>query len=146
MNDSTLSIKRRWRRRIPAVIFVVGLLVLGLLPCEARLGESITELKRRYGRPLEVEGTKKASTDHYSFEWESWVVKVIVQDGRSVSEEFTRRDRREFTLQEVRLLLADSTDFGLAWTPVNANTWRQRDRVATWTEKTLLVQDRALGD
>jgi hypothetical protein len=67
----------------------------------------------------------------------------MVQEGLSVSEEFTRTDRRDFTLQEVRDLLVEGSDPGLAWTQVDGSTWQQRDRTAVWTAGSLVVQEKA---
>jgi hypothetical protein len=112
---------------------------------QARLGETIKDLKRRYGQPMEVEATKESGTTRYLYAWDRYTITVLVQEGRSVSEEFTRTDRREFTLQEVRDLLVEGSDPGLAWTQVDGSTWQQRDRTAIWTARSLVVQEKARG-
>jgi hypothetical protein len=112
---------------------------------QARLGETIKDLKRRYGQPMEVEATKETGTTRYLYAWDRYTITVLVQEGRSVSEEFTRTDRREFTLQEVRDLLVEASDPGLAWTQVDGSTWQQRDRTAIWTARSLVVQEKARG-
>ena len=125
-------------------VVAFALVMLFAAPGQARLGESISELKRRYGQPLDVEGTKVARINHYRFQWYSYNVTVAVREGLSVSEEFTRRDRQDFSLAEVQVLLADSSEPGIRWVVEKGNTWKQRDRVATWSQRSLLVQDRGL--
>ncbi len=119
------------------------LFILSVPPGQARLGETYKELKRRYGQTLDAEADKEAGADHYTFRWERYVVKVTVQGGTSVSEEFTREDRREFTAQEVQELLVESSDPGLAWIKVDGSTWKQRDRIATWSARSLVVDEKA---
>ena len=125
-------------------MLALALFMLSAAPSQARLGESISELKRRYGQPLDVEGTKEARISHYRFQWYSYNVTVTVREGLSVSEEFTRRDRQDFSLAEVQGLLMDSSEPGIRWAVENGNTWKQRDRVATWSQRSLLVQGREL--
>ena len=120
------------------------LIVLFALSSEARLGDSLKELKRRYGQSGGSENTKDERAVRYSFYWEQYVINATLQDGLSVSEEFTRQNGRDFTLPEVRYLLQESTP-GLSWTQVDGSTWKQRDRVATWSGKALVVQEKALA-
>jgi len=117
------------------------LVLLFALPSQARLGETLKELKRRYGQPINAENAKETHTTHYSFYWEQYVIEVTLEEGRSVSEQYTRQNRRDFSLQEVRLLLEESSP-GLAWTQVDGSNWKQQDRVATWTGKALVVQEK----
>lgn len=121
------------------------LLAISAVPGEARLGETLRDLKRRYGQPFNAEASKETGTDRYTFAWDRYNVTVTVVDGNSVSEEFTRTDRREFTLQEIRGLLVESSDPGLAWTQVDGSTWKQQDRTAAWSARSLLVQEKARG-
>ena len=123
-------------------VLVFALFMLLAAPSQARLRESIADLKRRYGQPLDVQGTKEAGISHYRFQWYSYMVEVTVREGRSVSEEFTRRDRRDFSLSEIQGLLADSSEPGIAWVAEKGNTWKQSDRMATWSQRSLLVQGR----
>jgi hypothetical protein len=109
----------------------------------ARVGDSLEELKRRYGRPLEITGSKTAPTSHAAFQRDRLRIAVTLTDGLSVSEEFTRRDGQDFTLQEVRILLAENaTSPGASWRQTTATTWLQRDRTATWAGRALLVESR----
>jgi hypothetical protein len=126
-------------RTAPAIV----VFVLSAASAVARVGDSMDELKRHYGRPLDVEGTKKAPIDRCTFQRDQYLIAVNLRDGLSVSEEFTRRDRRDFTLQEVRELLALSGFPGAAWQQVSATTWKQRDRMAVWADRTLAVQSRS---
>lgn len=122
---------------------ILAALLVVLLPLsgEARLGDSLKELKRRYGQPMDGANPKEAGSSQYTFYWEQYTLTVTLLDGFSVAEEFTRRNNRDFTLQEVRYLLNESTP-GLTWTQVDGSTWKQRDRVATWTGKSLVVQEK----
>ena len=122
----------------------LALFMLFAAPSQARLGESIADLKRRYGQPLDVEGTKAARINHYRFQWYSYNVTVTVREGLSVSEEFTRRDRQDFSLAEVQGLLVESSEPGIRWVVEKGNTWKQRDRMAMWSQRSLLVQGREL--
>ncbi len=125
-------------------MLALALSVLFAVPSQARLGESIAELKRHYGQSLGVEGTKEARISRYRFQWYSYSVEVTVREGLSVSEEFTRRDRQDFSLAEVQSLLAESSEPGIRWVVEKGNTWKQRDRVAMWSQRSLLVQGREL--
>jgi hypothetical protein len=127
------------------VALVFFLWVFSAMTGHARLGETIRDLKRRYGQPVNVEATKASRTDRYSFAWDRYDVTVTVQEGRSVSEAFTRADRREFTLQEIHALLIENSDPGLAWLQVDGSTWRQQDRTAVWNARSLLVEEKARG-
>jgi hypothetical protein len=123
---------------------LVAAVVVALLPLsgEARLGDSYKELKRRYGQPMDsATNPKEADSAQYVFYWEQYVITATIQDGFSVAEEFARRNHRDFTLDEVRYLLNESTP-GVSWTQLNGSTWKQRDRVATWSGKTLVVQEK----
>lgn len=124
------------------LLVIFSLLVISAASSQARLGESIKELKRRYGQPIDVQETREAGADRYTFQWQQYTIAVTVLQGLSVSEEFTRQNAREFSLEEVRLLLAESTP-GLTWAQVNGNTWKQRDRVASWSRRSLVVQEKA---
>ncbi len=110
---------------------------------QARLGENLKDLKRRYGQPIDAENSSEAGTSHYTFRWYSYQVAVIVHDGMSVSETFTRNDRKEFSLSDVQDLLVESSDPGLSWKQTDGSTWRQQDRVATWSARTLTVEEKA---
>ena len=138
---------------------------------QARLGETIKDLKRRYGQPMEVEATKESGTTRYLYAWDRYTITVLVQEGRSVSEEFTDEfglegdalcvcamtpepfeavgrwydDFSQTTDEEVRDLLVEGSDPGLAWTQVDGSTWHQRDRTAIWTARSLVVQEKARG-
>ena len=115
------------------------------LPARALLGESLPELQRRYGRPLEAPAPTVKGTDVYTFIWETYNVAVTLKDGQSASEEFAKRDRRSFTLEEVRSLLAEGADPGVAWVQVTATRWKQRDRVAEWAGQSVRISDSAFG-
>lgn len=118
-----------------------AIVVLLAVPGQARLGDSLNELKRRYGQPMDADNTKEAGAAQYSFNWNQYAIIVTLQDGFSVAEEYTRRNGRDFTLQEVNELLKESSP-GLAWTQVDGSTWKQRDRRASWTGKSLLVEEK----
>ena len=105
----------------------------------ARVGESLYELKLRYGRPFDVAGTDESAIDHASFQRDNYRIEVRLRDGRGVSETITKRDRRDFTLQEVQDLLVDAGFPGAAWRQVNPATWTQRDRTAVWSGRTFTV-------
>lgn len=115
-------------------------------PGHARVGETMEELKKRYGHPLDVEGAPEAPTSRWRFQDRQYVIHVTMRKNRSVSEELTRRDGRDFTLEEVRTLLADGSAPGAAWEQVSGTMWRQADRVATWFSRTLLVQSEGVGE
>jgi len=112
-------------------------------PGHARLGDSLKDLKRKYGEPIDAESGSEAGADRYSFRWYNYLVTVTVRDGSSVSEEFARADRKEFSLSEVQQLLMESSEPGLAWTQTDGSTWKQQDRVATWSARSLMVEEKA---
>jgi hypothetical protein len=124
-------------------LLALALCVLLTVPAGARIGESMYELKLRYGRPLDVVGTKETEIDHANFQRDNYYIEVKLRDGRSVSESITKRDRRDFTMQEVQDLLVDAGFPGAAWRQVNSMTWTQRDRTAVWSSKTFTVSSHA---
>jgi hypothetical protein len=119
------------------------LLLLSLATSQARLGENLKDLKKRYGQPIDADGSTEVGADHYVFRWYSYQVSVIIRDGWSVSETFTRNDHKDFSLSDVHDLLVESSDPGLSWTQVDGSTWRQQDRVATWAARSLTVEEKA---
>jgi len=119
------------------------LFFISVMPGHALLGDSLKDLKRKYGQPIDAGTSREAGTDRYEFRWYSYLVTVMVHDGSSVSEEFTRADRKEFSLGEVQKLLMESSEPGLTWTQVNGSTWKQQDRVATWSARLLTVEEKA---
>ena len=121
------------------------LVTLAAVPSQARLGENLKELRRRYGPSIGAESSRDARSDRYTFRWELYTIDIVMEGGLSVSETFTRADKREFTLQEVRYLLRESVEPGLAWTQVDGDTWKQQDRTATWAARSLTVQEKARG-
>jgi hypothetical protein len=118
----------------------LALFVTLTAPGTARVGETMAELKLRYGQPIDVEGEPESPTSRWTFQERNYVIVVTLRKNRSESEEFTRRDHRDFTLAEVRELLEESAAPGAGWSQVSGKSWRQGDRVATWFERTLLVQ------
>src|SRR4051812_19559367 len=115
------------------ILTLLLLLWLSATPSHALLGETVKELKRRYGVPIDADSAKQPRTDQYQFRWEFYIVTVIVHEGTSVSEEFAREDKREFSLQEVRHLLAEGSSPGSAWKQLDGSSWKQEDRAATWS-------------
>lgn len=123
------------------------LLLLALVaawPVQARLGDNTVDLKRRYGQPVGAEGTEEEKTTRFTYAWDRYKIVVTVTQGLSVSEEFSRADGREMTLQEVRDLLTFASDPGLSWVQVDGSFWKQKDRTAVWSARSLLVQEKAL--
>ena len=127
----------------PLFAIVLTLLAISEVTSQARLGENFKDLKRRYGQPIDADNSTEVGAAHYSFRWYSYQVSVIIRDGTSVSETFTRNDHKEFGLSEVQDLLMESSDPGLSWTQADGSTWRQQDRVATWTARSLTVEEKA---
>ncbi len=128
-------------KMLPALALFVALTAQGT----ARVGETMAELKQRYGQPLDVEGKPESPTSRWRFQDRQYVIIVTLRKNRSVSEELTRRDQRDFTLREVREILDDNAAPGADWQQVSGRSWRQGDRVATWFERTLLMQVEGLG-
>jgi len=121
----------------------LGVFALSAVTSEARLGENLKDLKRRYGQAIDADTSTEAGANHYVFRWYSYQVSVIMRDGSSVSETFTRNDHKEFSLSDVQDLLVESSEPGLAWKQMDGSTWRQQDRVATWVAKSLTVEEKA---
>jgi hypothetical protein len=112
----------------------------------ARIGETMLELRQRYGQPIGVEGNLDEPTSRWTFHDHGYAIIVTVRKNRSVSEEFTRRDRRDFTRREVLDLLEDNAAPGADWQEINGRQWRQGDRVATWLDRSLLMREDGVGD
>ena len=112
----------------------------------ARVGETMDNLKLRYGAPLGVEGEPESPTSRWRFQDRQYVIIVTIRMNRSVSEEFSRRDGRDFTLSEVREILEANEAPGPDWQQVSGRSWRQDNRVATWVDRTLLMQVEGLDE
>jgi hypothetical protein len=120
-------------------LFALTLCALLAAPAGAQVGETMGELKLRYGPPLEVEGTKETRTDHATFQYGNYRVVVTLRDGRSAGETITRRDRRDFTQREVQEFLEDAGFSAAVWRRVSGTSWTQRGRTAVWASKTFTV-------
>lgn len=122
-------------------ILLALVLCLSFAPLSrAAIGETLAELRQRYGPPLDAEGKPDAPTSRWTFTDRRYLIVVTLRNNRSIAEEFTRRDRRDFTLREVRELLDDNEAPGAGWREVSARQWRQGDRVASWFDGTVAMR------
>ena len=129
---------------------LLGILALVFLlfgSAQARIGETETEIRGRYGDPLGLlpSSVDASLTKHYLSG--GFSIAVTYLDGRSAREMLAKADKSQITDKEIRLLL-DANAGGYSWTaqeldsqknvPAGLLVWRtndQRSRVAFYDSR-----------
>lgn len=103
----------QWR-----VAVALGSLVFLGTPAYGRLGESLEDLKQRYGEPEETQKKFGAEELDYVYTTENWLIIVGFIDGRSHYEAMKKRDESEIYDTEIAWLLKANAA---------GSTWSERD-------------------
>ncbi|HSI63191.1 MAG TPA: hypothetical protein VLE43_08725 [Candidatus Saccharimonadia bacterium] len=103
--------------------------VIASVPVEARVGESLDDLKARYGDPVPLK-PRFPGTTQFEFRKDNFSIKASFFDGRCVAEYFRREDR-EITDEDIKILLKNYQKDGIRF------LWNARDKVYRNNDKSL---------
>jgi hypothetical protein len=110
----SFAAESQYLARMKMTLFALALVLCGASQAWASLGETETDLVKRYGPKL---GSFASDTGRFStleFEYLDYHVTVTVLDGASAREVFTRKDKKPLNVVEQQTLL-DANALGSKW-------------------------------
>jgi len=87
---------------------------LSLLPCAARLGETIEECHQRYGEPKTRETEEAGRAKHEVFIVGDFRIDIFYLDQKAVDVRYTKRGER-ISLDEARIILGEKESSETQW-------------------------------
>ncbi|MEM9398783.1 MAG: hypothetical protein AAF984_01120 [Verrucomicrobiota bacterium] len=83
--------------------------VLLASPVQARLGETVVEIERRFGKALKTQRLKDIKLDLHTYQNGDLIIDIFFAEGKSVSEQYLRvKAGKEKTIQPIDKPLADA--------------------------------------
>jgi hypothetical protein len=109
------------------LLFIISLLTLFSGAAYARLGETLDQIKARYGEGKKMDRARLTDTVRYAYMKDNFTIDVSFYNGVSVLEFFHRNDTK-ITDEDIKDLLKNYME-GVKF------TWSQRDKVFKSSDK-----------
>ncbi len=121
----------------PRILVALAATLLVALPASARIGETESQVEKRYGKPVET--LRNESGLHRKYAFRGFTVLVSFQSGVSAMEQYQKKDLAVITPTETVQLLAANSNGG-KWTDPEltdtgdyiAHTWGSPKLVAIY--------------
>jgi hypothetical protein len=110
---------------------IVAVMFAAVLTAEARVGETLAQLKARYGRP-DGESPEDIGYNRNGYRWA-----CNLERGKCVRETYWRADLKPMDEREIKSWLVQSVN---EWTPDGTNRWVAGGYVAEYKGKALTIQ------
>jgi hypothetical protein len=109
---------------------IVAVMFAAVLTAEARVGETLAQLKARYGRP------DGQSADSIGYNRNGYGWGCFIERGKCVRETYWRADLKPMDEREINGWLVRS---GSSWSVTGTNKWTSGDAVAEYKGGTLTI-------
>ncbi len=127
---------------------ILGIWIVLSVSSWARLGETLDQLKGRYGMAIRQlvlpASTSVSGDDRFLFRKTGFEINVVVLQGVSAKEIFHKSNGEDLQPEEVQTLLAANAQAQI-WKPLDAVTWQRADgaQAVLKSNKYLTVQTKA---